>query len=166
MATKSTAAKLTFKITSFIMRLLLNIIFYIIVVILIINFSKKAFEFTYQLYGPDAVDAAPGREIIIEINKGESSMDIASKLELNRAIENKYSFYLKTKLSESVIMPGTYKINSSMTYDEILTVITDYSASLVQDKSAAEAETKTDTETKAKTEAKGSAEKGTEKTAN
>lgn len=155
MATKSTAAKLTLKITSFILRLLLNIMFYIVVVVLIINVSKKAYEFTYQLYGPATVDEAPGREIIFEISKGDSSMDIASKLELNRAIENKYSFYFKIKLSEYVIMPGTYKINSSMTYDEILTIITDYSASLVQEEgvvSGTETPSENETETKETTE--------------
>jgi UPF0755 protein len=30
-------------------------------------------------------------------------------------------------------MPGTYIINSSMTYDEILDIITDYSKSVIQD---------------------------------
>jgi UPF0755 protein len=79
------------------------------------------------------MDEAPGREIIFQINKGESKMDIAKKLELNQAIKNKYSFYLKTKLQEYVIMPGTYIINSSMTYDEILSVVTDYSKAIVKD---------------------------------
>jgi len=115
MATKSTAVKLTLKITSFILRLFLNIVFYILIVIAIINVSKAAYKFTYQLYGPETVDEAPGREIILQIKVGESSMDVASKLEINRVIENKYSFYMKTKLSSYVIMPGTYKINSSMT---------------------------------------------------
>ena len=133
MTSKSTAVKLTLKVTSFVVRLLLNIIFYIIIVILIINVSKKAFEFTYQIYGPDTVDAPPGRDIIIQIKKGDSNMDIAGKLEINRVIENKYSFFVKTKLQEFVIMPGTYVVNSSMTYDDILTVITDSSKSIVQE---------------------------------
>ncbi len=133
MATRSTAVKLTLKVTSFIVRMLLNIFFYILVIILIINVSKYAYTFTYQLYGPDTVDEAPGREIVFQIKKGESKMDIATKLELNHAIKNKYSFYLKTKLQEYVIIPGTYIINSSMTYDDILDVITDYSKSIVKD---------------------------------
>jgi UPF0755 protein len=133
MASRSTAVKLTLKITSFIVRMLMNIFFYILVVIVIINVSKYAYTFTYQLYGPDTVDEAPGREIIFQINKGESKMDIATKLELNHAIKNKYSFYLKTKLQEYVIMPGTYVINSSMTYNEILAVITDYTKSIVKE---------------------------------
>ncbi len=140
MATRSTAVKLTLKVTSFIVRMLLNIFFYILVVILIINVSKYAYTFTYQLYGPDTVDEAPGREIVFQIKKGESKMDIATKLELNHAIKNKYSFYLKTKLQEYVIIPGTYIINSSMTYDDILDAITDYSKSIVKDEEKADDE--------------------------
>lgn len=133
MATNSTSTKVTLKITSFILRLLLNIIFYIIAIILIVNVSKMAYGFTYELYGPVSAEAAPGRDIIFQIKKGESTMDIASKLQLNRAIVNKYSFYVKAKLQNLVIMPGTYNINSSMNYKEILNIITDYSASIIQE---------------------------------
>ncbi len=139
MATKSAAVKLTLKITSFIVRLLLNIIFYILVVFLIINFSKSAYAFAYQVYGPVALEEAPGREVVFQIKKGDSKMDIATKLETYRVIENKYPFYLKTKLTEYVIMPGTYVINSAMTYEEILTVITDYSQSIVKDEDSEKA---------------------------
>ena len=133
MAIKSTSIKLTLKITSFILHLLLNIVFYVLVILLIINISKWAFDFTYSLYGPVTVDEAPGREIIFQIKKGESTMDIASKLQLNRAIKDKYSFYAKVKFQNVMIMPGTYVINTSMTYDEIINVISDYSASMIQE---------------------------------
>jgi UPF0755 protein len=140
MATKSTAVKLTLKITSFVVRLLLNIVFYVLVVILIINISKKAFEVTYEIYGPVAVDESPGRDIIFQIGKGESKMDVATKLEVNRLIRSKYAFFLRMKLSDDVVMPGTYVINSSMTTDEILAVITDYSKSIVKEEEAGSAE--------------------------
>ncbi len=133
MASSSTSIKITLKISSFVLRLLLNVIFFVLVTVFIVYASKKAFQFTYQLYGPVVMDAAPGRDIPIRINKGESSMEIARKLEINRLIVDKYSFYFKVKLQDKVIMPGTYKVNSSMTYDEILDIITDYSKSEVQD---------------------------------
>ena len=133
MATKSTSVKATLKITSFIIRLLMNIMFYILVIFLIVAISRKAFQFTYQLYGPVIVEEAPGKDIIFQIKKGESAMDVASKLERNRVIVSKYSFYVKTKLQGAEIMAGTYEINSSMTYDEILNTITDYSKSIIQD---------------------------------
>lgn len=157
MTNKSTSIKLTLKITSFIMRMLLNIMFYIVVIMLVINVSKMAFDFTYQLYGSGTMDpVGSGKEIIFQINKGESTMDVASKLEVTHVIKDKYSFYLKVKLGEYVIMPGTYEISSDMNYDEILSVITDYSASIIKDnetegstgdgaKTDAEAGSKTDT---------------------
>lgn len=145
MATKSTSVKLTLKITSFVLRLLLTIVFYILIVILIINVSKAAYDFTYQLYGPVRAEAPPGTTIYFQIKKGESTMDIASKLELNLAIKNKMAFYVKTKLQNLNIMPGTYIINSSMTYDEILDIITDYSASIIKDDSAVDTEDKDNT---------------------
>lgn len=135
MATKSTSTKATLKITSFIIRLLMNIMFYILVVFFIVTISREAYQFTYELYGPVTVDEAPGRDILFQIKKGEFSMEVASKLELYRAIGNKYSFFLKTKLKDAQIMPGTYELNSSMTYEEILDIITDYSKSIVQDES-------------------------------
>jgi UPF0755 protein len=133
MGSSSTSLRITLKISSLIFRLLLNLTFIILIVLFVVNGSKKAFNFTYQLYGPVTVDQEPGRDIPIRINKGESSMDIAGKLELNRVIVDQYSFYFKVKLQNKVIMPGTYIINSSMTYDEILDIITDYSKSVIQD---------------------------------
>jgi UPF0755 protein len=134
MASRSTSVKVTLKVSSFILRLLMNIVFYVLVVVSVIYTSNAAFDFTYQIYGPDAVDdTAHARKIYIKINKGDSTMDIAEKLELYHAIENKYSFALKVKLQELVLMPGTYEIYSSMTYDEILEIITDYSKSIVKD---------------------------------
>jgi UPF0755 protein len=151
MATNNASVKLTFKIASFILRLLVNIFFYIIIVILIINVSKMAYDFTYQLFGPVAMEQAPGTDIIIEINKGDTSMNVASKLEMKLAIRNKYAFWLKTKLQKSVLMPGTYEVNTSMTYSEILAVITDLSASLTKDEEGTPAGTGTDTSSDADT---------------
>lgn len=137
MGNKSTNLKITLKITSFILRLLMNLTFYILVVILIINLSKAAFSFAYQLYGPDTVaPKGEGNKVILQIKEGESTMDVASKLELIHAIKNKYSFYLKAKLQNEIIMPGTYELSSDMTYDEILDIITDYSASIIKDPDA------------------------------
>ena len=141
MASSSTSLRITLKISSFVLRLLLNIIFFVLVIIFVIYGSRKAFDFTDQLYGPVSVDQEPGKVIPVKINKGEATMDIASKLELKRVIVDKYSFYFKTKLQNKVIMPGTYMVNSSMTYDEVLDIITDYSKSMVQDEAIkAEAE--------------------------
>lgn len=142
MAIKSTSEKLFLNVTRFLLRILLNVLFYGFVVFLIINVSKLMFDFTYQLYGPVSVKEAPGTEITVVIEKGDSTMDVATKLETNRAIVNKYAFYVKAKLQESVIMPGTYNINNSMTYDNILDQITDLSNSTTKEEDSKEKDSK------------------------
>lgn len=124
MTSKPTASQLVLKITSFILRLLLNIIFYVVVIMLIATLSKEAYNFCYQIFGQVTESAAPGRDVDIQIRKGESTMHVASKLELNKVIVNKYSFFIKAKLKKYNIMPGEFTLNTSMTYDEIFAIIT------------------------------------------
>lgn len=124
MTSKPATAKLVLKITSFILRILLNIIFYVVVIMLITSISKRTYEFCYQVFGQVTASEKPGRDIEIQIKKGESTMNVASKLEFNKVIVNKYSFYVKAKLKKYNIMPGTFIVNTSMTYDEIFSIIT------------------------------------------
>ena len=122
---ESMNAKLVMRIASGVFRFILNVLFYIFVVMVVITLSKSAYRFTYQVFSGDPVDEEPGRVVEIQIDKGESKMSVAGKLEQNKAIDNKISFYLRLKLQDSLaIQPGTYNVNSSMTYDEIINVIT------------------------------------------
>ena len=58
------------------------------------------------------------------IGKGESTMEVAKILDTKKLIKNKYSFYLRAKLTKQNILPGTYKVSSDMDYDQIFKVIT------------------------------------------
>lgn len=129
MENKTSVSKIILTIINVIIHIFLNILFYTFVIILITKLSVIAYDFSYQIFGNVSVEEAPGRDISIEIKSGESTMNIANKLELNRLIVNKYSFYLRAKLTKQVIMPGTYVINTSMDYDQIFSVITDLSES-------------------------------------
>lgn len=122
--TKPTSARLALKISVGILRILLNILFYTVVVVLIIRASGVTYEFAYQIFGQETIAPAPGHDVEIQIKKGESTLNISTKLETNKLIANKYSFYVKAKLKNHSIMPGTYLLNTSMTYDEIFDVIT------------------------------------------
>lgn len=124
MATRENKSNSVMKVISFLLQLSLNVIFYLIVILLIIMLTQKAYHFSYEIFGNVAVEEEPGHDRSIKISKGESTLDVAKVLELNGLIVNKYSFYVKAKLSKQVIMPGKYIINSSMTYDEIFDVIT------------------------------------------
>lgn len=122
--TKPTSAQLVLKFSVGILRILLNILFYTVVVVLIIRASGITYEFAYQIFGQETAAPAPGHDVDIQIKKGESTLNIAAKLETNKLVKNKYSFYIKAKLKSQSIMPGTYTLNTSMTYDEIFDIIT------------------------------------------
>lgn len=133
MASKSTKTKFILNVISFVLHILLNIIFYAIVILIIIRFSTMAYNFAYQIYGNVAVEESPGRDIKIQIKKGESTMTLAKKLEYNRIILDKNAFYIRAKLSidnKQPILPGTYILNTSMNYEQIIMVITDANANI------------------------------------
>ncbi len=138
----TTTANLVFKITSSLVRTFLNILFYLIIAMLIIKAGTYTYNFAYQIFGSVAVEAEPGRDVEFQIKKGESTMDVANKLEVSKLVVNKYSFYLKTKFKEYNIMPGTFVLNTSMDYDAILEVITDISNSIAEEE-AVESQTTT-----------------------
>ena len=135
MGQKSNNMKIAIDIISFILHLLLNIVFYAIVIFAIYKVGITAREFCYQVFGDYTMDAEPGINAEITIEEGASTMEIASSLEMNRLIPNRYTFYLKVKLMGYNILAGTYRLNTSMTYDQILDQITNYSNSIVQEES-------------------------------
>lgn len=109
--------------------ILLSVIFYMLVVIAISKMCSSTFDFMYQIFGEVSVQEAPGTDVEFTINEGESTMSVASRMEYGKLVVNKYSFYIRVKLDtmDSGIMPGTYELNTSMSYGEILDKITDYS---------------------------------------
>lgn len=140
---KSGTAGIVLRVSGGLLQLLINIAFYIIIVILVIRAATFAYDFAYRIFGDTPYDAASTREVEITILKGESTMNVATKLETNKIIEDRYSFYLKIQLKEAMsdsgkasaymIMPGTFVLSPSMSYDDILDIITDYSKSIDQD---------------------------------
>lgn len=137
---KSDSTKVALKITSAVLRVFLNILFYIAIILVLVQAIKITYNFSYQLFGSVSVEAEPGIDTEFQIAKGESTMDVAKKLEAGNLIVNKYSFYLKTKFKEYNIYPGTFILNTSMDYDEILDVITDYKNSIVEEEDEGEKE--------------------------
>lgn len=127
MAEKSQSTKAVLDIFGFLLGMILNLVFYAAVAFAIYFVATNVYEYSYQVFGDRVVEEAPGRDVEIRIEDGESTMEIAEKLYMNKIVVNKYTFYLKVRLFEHNIMQGTFQLNTSMTYDEVLSVITDLS---------------------------------------
>lgn len=118
--------------------IILSVIFYMLVIVAVSKMCTYAYDFSYQVFGDVAAAEAPGTSVEFTINENESTMSIASKLEYNKLIVNKYSFFVRAKLSTSgssgkPILPGKYNLNTSMNYEEILSTITDPEMAVVEE---------------------------------
>lgn len=110
-----------------VIQVLFNILVYVVLVMAVIKASTWTYGFAYQIFGNVTVSEAPGELATIEISEGESTRSISEELEANGLVINGDSFYVRAKLTTGAkkpILPGTYTLNSSMTYDEILAVLT------------------------------------------
>lgn len=122
--------KVLLNVVKTIMSLLLSAIFYMLVIFAVSKACTVTYDFMYQIFGEVSVQNAPGTDLDFTISEGESTMSVASRLEYGKLVVNKYSFYIRAKLDTAGagILPGTYELNTSMTYGEILSVITNASA--------------------------------------
>ncbi|MCR4807963.1 MAG: endolytic transglycosylase MltG [Lachnospiraceae bacterium] len=95
-------------------------------IVLVINIGKKAYDFGFRVFTEGPVAEAPGRDIVMSVDKGEGLKAIAEKLEEKGITSDWALFFIQAKLSEykGSIDPGTYTLNNSMTTDEIMAVLT------------------------------------------
>lgn len=125
MASKpNTNSNIVLKAARTILHILINVLFYMLVIYLVSNAGKWLYDTSYQIFGNQGVTQGEGIDVYIKIDKGESTMNVARKLEQNKVIDNPYSFYIHAKLKEYPIMPGTFTLNTSMDYEEIFAVLT------------------------------------------
>lgn len=127
MAAVSKNTKRTMKTIGGVIQIMLNVLFYVLVIIAIMRFSIAAYELSYQVFGNVTVQMSPGTDKTVTIGEGDSSMEIASMLEEQGLIVNKYSFLVRERLTVSdrhPIVPGSYTLNTSMPYETIIEIIT------------------------------------------
>ena len=120
---KSNTSKIVLKMTGSILQLMVNVIVYTLLILLIVRAGGQAYTFAYRIFGSVSMDTI-GMNVTIQIDEDEPDMNVASKLELNKVIPDKYSFYVKMKLAKAELLPGEFVVNTAMDYDEILEVLT------------------------------------------
>lgn len=120
---KSNTSKIVLKMTGSMLQLMVNVIVYTLLILLIVRAGGQAYTFAYRIFGSVSMDTI-GMNVTIQIDEEEPDMNVASKLELNKVIPDKYSFYVKMKLAKAELQPGEFVVNTAMDYDEILAVLT------------------------------------------
>lgn len=106
--------------------IVLNIIFYGLVVFGGVQLCQAGYSFAYDTMGDTSAELPPGQDKAFTIDKSQDAYAVATNLEKEKLIKSKYSFYLRMKLQEgrnTSLQPGSYTLNTSMTYGEILNII-------------------------------------------
>ncbi len=123
---KGTESGVAIQVSRGVLFILLNIIFYAVVLFGLVKVCQAGYGFSYEIFGDVTVTEAPGASVTFSILEGESTMSVSKRLEDQGLIVNRYSFFARAKLSENSrakIRPGEYKINTGMSYSAILNKI-------------------------------------------
>ncbi len=103
--------------------LLLNAIFYVVIVLGAVEVCQLSYSFANEVFGDVVAEPPPGRNQTFVVAEADDAMTIARNLEKEGIVPNAYSFYIRLRLSQSsknIIVAGSYELNTSMTYKEIL----------------------------------------------
>lgn len=133
------AWKVANKVSVAVLVICINLVFYGAVAYGIYRAADYSYDFAYEVFGDSTVEEE-GRDVTVTIMKGESAFNIASKLEDSKIVVNRYTFYAKLLIKRKEVMPGTFVLNTAMTYNDVIDIITDYSKSIDAEKTVEDVE--------------------------
>lgn len=112
------------KITSVIISISLRLIAYALIILLLYEAVVRGFAFGHQVFYAEAAEPAPGRDIAVVIDEGESVSEAAGMLAARGLIKSEFAFVFQSVFYDyDTIYPGNYDLNTSMTSKEILQLL-------------------------------------------
>lgn len=108
---------------------IVNISFSVLVVVLVIfvlfKAGEYAYDFGYRVYTEKPMQSAPGQDIVVEVEQGMSASDLGKMLEEKKLVRDDKLFAVQLKISahSKDIKPGIYTLNTSMTSEEMMEIM-------------------------------------------
>ena len=98
----------------------------VLIVYIIVKGFSTAYSLSYEVFSDSSVNKGDISTVVVMIPPDSSTTSVSELLYENKLIKNKYVMMAKIKLGEygGLIKPGKYVLSPSMTYDEIIRVIT------------------------------------------
>lgn len=113
------------KIAGIIISVSFEIIFVALIIILIYNGSVKAYTFGFSVFGEQAMDKEPGRDVNVSIDANLSPYELGQLLEEKGLIHDAKLFYIQMKIMASdEVKSERYTLNTSMDAEDIINTIT------------------------------------------
>lgn len=111
----------------YLLALCVNVLLAILLIYGVGQLCIASYHFCYRTVGNVVVEKAPGTDHVFLVETDSTMYDVATQLENQGLIVDRYSFYARTKLMEPeevVLRPGSYVLNTNMTYEEIIDLLT------------------------------------------
>ncbi len=111
--------------TMSIINVVVHILIALVVIIVIYAGAMRCYDFGYRIFTDTPMSLEPGRDVTVIINEGNSTRQIGTLLKENGLIKDVTVFVVQEKLSEYAgeIKPGVYVLNTSMTAEEMIAVM-------------------------------------------
>jgi len=106
--------------------MLFKIVLSAAIIIVVFKLAVAAYDFGFHLFADIPVDEeGSGRTVNVIISENLDSMDVGQMLEEKGLIRDAKMFYIQEMLSDykDMITPGTYELNTAMSVEEMLVVI-------------------------------------------
>ena len=102
-----------------------HILITLLVIMLIYRGAMYCYDFGYRIFTDVPMAVEPGTDVTVIINEGYSTQDIGEILQQNGLISDATLFVFQEKLSEYAgeIKPGVYVLNTSMTTEKMITIM-------------------------------------------
>lgn len=103
----------------------LKVVLAVVVVMFVYKGATLAYDYGYRVFAEEPVDAAPGLDMDVVVEDGMGPKEIGIMLESRGLIKDGTLFYLQNILSKykGDLKAGTYTLNTSMTTEEMMAVI-------------------------------------------
>ena len=105
--------------------MMVRLLFILVVLYYIYQGALKAYDFGYRIFTEEPVSSGVGVDVEVTIPEGSGAMDIGEILEDRGLIRDQRLFFLQELLSQyhGKVKPGTYKLSTAMTAEEMLEVM-------------------------------------------
>ena len=107
-----------------------TVLLFLMVVYWLYQLGLRSYSYGYRIFAEPPVTAGEGSDKLVQIKNSMSDSDIAKLLEGKGLIRDQWLFVLQLKLSgySGKLISGYYTLNTSMTADEMMQIMSQETA--------------------------------------
>lgn len=104
---------------------IIKVVVAVFLIMFVYDKALQAYDYGYRVFAEEPLTVGEGRTISIAVEQDESVKEIGEKLQQRGLIRDANLFFLQELVSEhhGQIQPGIYDLNTSMTTEEMITVM-------------------------------------------